>query len=117
MNVDSTRIVMTETRCRSLRSPDHQVYHRDFAMMRVEGRSAEDAAGYLVNRLGAALGDTVDPSHREEVRSALADARAFLDGCVVWSRPPSMMTVGARRRPSLPRWGTPCPSRAWIPTP
>jgi len=57
--------------------------------MRAEGRSAEDAAGYLVNRLGAAIGNTVDPSLREAVRSALADARALLDGCAVWSRPPS----------------------------
>ena len=33
-----------------------------------------------MNRLGAAVGDAVDPSRREAVRSALADARAFLDG-------------------------------------
>ena len=60
--------------------PIVQVYHQDFAAMRVEARSAEEAAGYLVNRLGAAIGGAVDPSVREAVRSALADARAFLDG-------------------------------------
>jgi hypothetical protein len=88
MNVDPTRIVMTEARCGSCGIPIVQVYHRDFAMMRAEARSAEEAAGYLVNRLGAAIGDAVEPSLRESMRSALADARAFLDGCAVWSRPP-----------------------------
>jgi hypothetical protein len=88
MNVDPTRIVMTETRCGCCGIPIVQAYHRDFAMMRAEARSAEEAAGYLVNRLGAAIGDAVDPSPLEAVRSALADARAFLDGCAVWSRPP-----------------------------
>ena len=51
MNADPTRIVMTETRCRNCGIPIVQVYHRDFAVMRGEGRSAEEAAGYLVNRL------------------------------------------------------------------
>ena len=87
MNADPTRIVMTETRCRNCGIPIVQVYHRDFAVMRGEGRSAEEAAGYLVNRLGSAIGDAVDP-HPEAVRSSLADAREFLDGCAVWSRPP-----------------------------
>jgi hypothetical protein len=80
MNADPTRIVMTETHCGVCAVPIIQVYHRDFAMTRVEGRSAEEAAGYLVNRLGAAIGDAVDPSPREAVRSAPADTRAFLDG-------------------------------------
>lgn len=84
MNIDPTRIVITETRCRHCGILLAQVYHRDFAVMRVDGRSAEEAAGYLVNRLGAA----VNPSLREAVRAALTDARAFLDGCAVWSQPP-----------------------------
>jgi hypothetical protein len=79
---------MTETRCRNCGIPIVQVYHRDFAVMRGEGRSAEEAAGYLVNRLGSGIGDAVDPSLREAVRSALADARKFLNGCAVWSQPP-----------------------------
>jgi hypothetical protein len=88
MKVDPTRIVMTETRCGCCGIPIVQVYHRDFAMMRAEARSAEEAAGYLVNRLGAAIGDAVHPSLREAVRSAHADARAFHEGCAVWSQPP-----------------------------
>ena len=56
-------------------------------MMRAEARSAEEAAGYLINRLEDAVAHTIEPSLREATRSALADARAFLDGCAVWSRP------------------------------
>ena len=87
MNVDPGRIVMAETCCGCCGIPVVQLYHRDFAMMRAEARSAEEAAGYLINRLGDAVGHTVDPSLREATRSALADARAFHEGCAVWSRP------------------------------
>jgi hypothetical protein len=80
MNTDPTRIVVTETRCRMCGVPIFQIYHQAFAVMRVEAASTEEAAGSLVNRLGAAVGDAADPLIREEVRSALADARAFLDG-------------------------------------
>jgi len=80
MKVDPARIVMAETRCGCCGIPIVQVYHRDFAMLRAEARSAEEAAGYLMNRLTAAIGEAVDPSLREAVRSALADARAFRAG-------------------------------------
>jgi hypothetical protein len=80
MSADPNQIIATETCCRVCGVPIVRVYHQDFAAMRVEAASAEEAAGYLVNRLGAAVGDAVDPSIREELRSALADARAFLDG-------------------------------------
>jgi hypothetical protein len=80
MNADPARVVMAETRCGCCGIPIVQIYHRDFAMMRAEARSAEEAAGYLMNRLGDAVDHTVDPSLREATRSALADARAVLDG-------------------------------------
>jgi hypothetical protein len=48
--------------------------------MHVEAPSLEEAAHSLVNRLGSAVGDAGDPSIREALRSAVADARAFLDG-------------------------------------
>ncbi len=86
MNVDPARIVVAETRCGCCGIPIVQVYHRDFAMMRAEARSAEEAAGYLINRLEDAVRQTVDPSLHEATRSALADAQAFLEGCAVWSR-------------------------------
>ena len=80
MKADPNQIIVTRTFCHVCGVPIVQVYHEDFAVIRVEAGSAEEAAGYLVNRLGAAIGDAVDPSLREAVRSALADARAFLDG-------------------------------------
>ena len=80
MSADPNQIIVTKTSCRMCGVPIFQVYHQSFAVMRVEARSAEEAARYLVDRLGAAIGDAVDPSIREAVRSALADARAFLSG-------------------------------------
>lgn len=80
MSADPDQIIVTKTSCRMCGVPILQVYHQSFAVMRVEAGSAEEAASSLVNRLGSAVGDAVERSVREELRSALADARAFLDG-------------------------------------
>ncbi len=79
MSADPNQIIVTETRCHACGVPITRLYHRDFAGMRVEARSAEEAAGDLVSRLRDAIGHAIDPSLREAVRSALADAQAFLD--------------------------------------
>lgn len=71
---------MTEARCRHCGIPLALVYHRDFAVMRVERRSAEEAATDLASRLRDAVSDAIDPLLREAVRAMLADAHAFLDG-------------------------------------
>jgi hypothetical protein len=55
------------------------VHDETFPEMRVEALSAERAAGHFVNWLTAILDSTTDPTHREAVLRALADARAFLD--------------------------------------
>jgi hypothetical protein len=47
--------------------------------MRIEGMSAEQAADHLADRLAAAFDTVSDPSHREAVRVAIDDTRAFLD--------------------------------------
>jgi hypothetical protein len=47
--------------------------------MRIEDTSAEHAARLLMNRLESARGTTPDALHREAVRSAIDDLRAFLD--------------------------------------
>lgn len=82
MSADPNRIVVTETHCGACRVPIAQVYHRDFAGIRVEARSAEEAAGDLVGRLTDSIRSTVDPRLREAARSALADTQAFLDAGV-----------------------------------
>lgn len=80
MSADPNQIIVARTSCRMCGSPIFQVFHRDHTGMRVEAGSAAEAASSLVNRLGAAIGNAVERSVREELRSALADARAFLDG-------------------------------------
>ncbi len=95
MTADPNQIIVTETRCHACGVPIAQVYHRDFAGMRVEARSAQEATGYLVNRLRAAVGDAVNPSLREALRSALADARAFL-GEVSYARPEQEISAPPR---------------------
>jgi hypothetical protein len=47
--------------------------------MRIEDISAEQAALHLANRLEAARAATPDSLHREAVRQAIDDIRAFLD--------------------------------------
>lgn len=82
MRVDPNRIVVTETHCGACRVPIAQVFHRDFAGIRVEARSASEAAADLVGRLTDSIRSTVDPLLREAARSALADTQAFLDAGV-----------------------------------
>jgi hypothetical protein len=80
MSADPNQIIVTGTHCCVCGVPIAQVYHRDFAMMRVEARSAAEAVGDLASRLRDAIGHTIDPSLREAVRSALSDAQTFLHG-------------------------------------
>ena len=49
----------------------------------MENMSADRAATHLASRLESALGMVSDPQHREEIRLAIDDARAFVDweGC------------------------------------
>jgi hypothetical protein len=56
------------------------VHHEIFPEMQVEALSAERAAERLANRLEAILDSAPDPSSRETVLRALADARSFLGG-------------------------------------
>jgi hypothetical protein len=47
--------------------------------MRIEWKSAEQAAGHLADRLTATLDSVSDPAHRAAVRVVIDDTRAFLD--------------------------------------
>ena len=63
-----------------------------------EGRFAEEAAGYLVNRLGAAIGDAVDPSLREAVRSRSPTPEIPRRLCrMVTATTNHMILIGTRR--------------------
>jgi hypothetical protein len=79
MNADPRRIIVTESCCHACSVRTVHVHHEHFPEMRVEDISAEHAARLLVNRLEAARGTTPDSWHREAVRLAIDDLRAFLD--------------------------------------
>jgi len=79
MTADPRRIIVTESCCLACSVHTILVHHQTFPELRIEGLSAEKAAGHLVNRLGAALDSALDPLHREAIQLALADAQAFLD--------------------------------------
>jgi hypothetical protein len=79
MSADPKRIIVTESRCHTCSVHTVLVHHQTFPELRIEGLSAEKAAGHLVNRLGAALDSALDPLQREPIQLALADAQAFLN--------------------------------------
>jgi hypothetical protein len=79
MSADPRRIIVTETCCHACSGRTVHVYHEHFPEMRVEDLVAEQAARLLANRLEAACGTVPDSLHREAVRLAIDDLRAFLD--------------------------------------
>lgn len=78
MSDDPKRIIVTETCCEACSIHTVRVHHQQFPELRVEGMTAEMAAGHLVNRLSAAHDSVPDPAHREAIQGALGDTRAFL---------------------------------------
>ena len=79
MSADPRRIIVTESCCQACDVHTVQVYHRSLPEMRIEGLTSQRAADILANRLTASLDSVSDPSHREAVRVAIDDTRAFLD--------------------------------------
>jgi hypothetical protein len=78
MSTDPRRIIVTESRCRACNAQTILVHHQTLPELRLEGMSAEEAAGHLANRLKATLDSTPDPAHREAIEVAIADTQAFL---------------------------------------
>jgi hypothetical protein len=79
MSNDPKRIIVTESLCNACSTRTVHVHHEDFPEMRIEGMSAEQAAGHLIERLASGLDTVSDPMHCEAVRRAIGDTRAFLD--------------------------------------
>ncbi len=79
MSANPQGIIVTERLCQDCGVHVLLVHHETFPEMRVEALSAERAARHLANRLEAILDSATDPSRREAVLRALADARAFVD--------------------------------------
>lgn len=79
MSADPRKIVVTESCCGACDVHTVRVHHQIFPELRVEGLSAEIAAGHLRNRLAASRETVPDDSHREAVQGAIDDLQAFLD--------------------------------------
>jgi hypothetical protein len=79
MDTDPRRIIVTESNCHACSVQTVFVHHHNFPEMRIEDITAEHAARDLANRLEAARATTTDSPHREAVRQAIDDVRAFLD--------------------------------------
>jgi hypothetical protein len=78
-NPDPKRIVVTESCCHACSVRNILVHHEQFPELRIEDVSAEHAAKHRVNRLEAQRGMAPDSAHRETLRQAIDDVRAFLD--------------------------------------
>jgi hypothetical protein len=75
METDPRRVIVTENSCYACSVYTIRVHHAHFPELRFVDISAE----HLVNRLEAQRGTTSDPSHREALRQAIDDVRAFRD--------------------------------------
>jgi len=61
-------------------TPDSvRVSHDDFPELRADGDSLEDAAANLVQGLTRAIIDTEDDAHRDSLRQAIAEVRAWIE--------------------------------------
>jgi hypothetical protein len=79
MRADARKITVAESPCDLCGTKRTFVFHQAFPELRIAGPSTEQAAQQLEARLTADLDVVADPAHREPVRLAIADVRAFLD--------------------------------------
>ena len=79
MSSNESMVVVTEDSCNACGTHRVDVHHQSFPEMRVRGESGQQAAENLITRLESNLDAVSDPSHREPVRLAIADVRAFLN--------------------------------------
>jgi quercetin dioxygenase-like cupin family protein len=78
MAADPKMIVVTEKSCNACGTPRVNIHHQSFPEMWISGELPEQAAETLADRLETNLDAVSDPSHRERVRLAIADVRAYL---------------------------------------
>jgi hypothetical protein len=79
MRADARKITVVESPCDVCGTQRTFVFHEAFPELRIAGPSTEQAAQQLAARLTADLEVVTDPAHREPVRLAIADVRAFVD--------------------------------------
>lgn len=79
MGADSRNVFVIENSCNICGGEAISIYHQNFPELRVGGQTVCEAAERLVNRLDSALDVVADPIHREPVRQAIADVKAFMN--------------------------------------
>lgn len=78
MSSDPRRIVVTQCSCNHCGVDAVEVYHQSFPEMRISSTSAQLAAERLSIELETELATVSDAFHRDPVKLAIADVRAFL---------------------------------------
>jgi quercetin dioxygenase-like cupin family protein len=78
MTADPSLVAVKEEFCNACGTPRVNVHHQSFPELWTDGESPEQAAERLATRLEINLDSVSDPSHRERVRHAIADIRAYL---------------------------------------
>ncbi len=78
MNADARKLTITKQSCGTCGTGTTRVVHQTFPELQISGRIAEQAVAQLAGRLTVAMDVVADP-HREPLRQAIADTRAFLD--------------------------------------
>jgi hypothetical protein len=78
-SADARKIIVTEDLCNVCDTPHVEVHHQEFPEMRITGPTAAEAAERLAEQFETAIEVVTDPAHREPVRQAIADVRAFLE--------------------------------------
>ena len=79
MSAEPRNVIVTENACQACGADTIYVHHLSFPEMHIAGRSAGEAAERLAQRLESSLDVVADQAHREPVRQAIADIKAFLD--------------------------------------
>ncbi len=78
MASDPSHVIVCDQTCGSTAVHTHQVHHRDFPEIHVEGLSPGEAAGHLADRLTSILDSAASSDRRDQVLRAIDDVKHFL---------------------------------------
>ncbi len=72
-------VIVTDKMCACSAIHTHEVHHREFPEVHVEGLTPGDAAEHLLDRLTSVLDSVPNHQHREAVQRAIDDVHAFVE--------------------------------------
>ena len=79
MKADPRNVIVAELPCNVCSTDTVSVHHQSFPEMQIHGSSVSEAVERLAQELETGLDVVTDPVHRDPIRQAIADIRAFLD--------------------------------------